>query len=312
MTSITAPGTGRGRRSGRPGPGPAGRQGRAAAAFLAPSAIGFATFTLLPIIGSVVLAFFTWPVLGQRGYAGLTNFRTLLTSDPVFFTALRNTLLFVVLYVPINFVLALGLALWISPRIRGRAAYRVLFFLPTVTPLVANALVWKLLLQPGGVVPAYLHSWFGISAPNFLGSPTWAMLAVVAMSVWSGTGYNMLVFSAALDGIPDHLYEAAALDGAGPVRRFWHVTVPMLSPAMFFASVLTIITSFQVFAQPYILTGGGPGVSTTTMVLYLYQRGFQFFQLGMASAVATCLFAMIVLVTALQFLGQRKWVHYDA
>jgi multiple sugar transport system permease protein len=291
----------------------AGRKRRSwsALGFLAPSGVGFAVFTLLPIVGSIVLAFFAWPILGDHRFTGLANFANLLTQDPVFFRALLNTTIFVVLYVPINFVVSLSIALWISPRIRGRGIYRVLFFLPAVTPIVANALVWRLLLQPSGLVDSILTSWFGLAPTNFLGGAWSAMVCVVLMSVWQGFGYNMLVFSAGLDSINPHLYEAADIDGASRLHQFWSITIPMLSPSMFFAAVMTLITSFQVFAQPYILTGGGPGVATQTMVLYMYQKGFQFYQLGMASAISTVLLLIIVLVTALQFLGQRRWVHYD-
>jgi multiple sugar transport system permease protein len=137
------------------------------------------------------------------------------------------------------------------------------------------------------------------------------MAAVVLMSVWQGFGYNMLVFSAGLDAIPQSLHEAASIDGAGPLRRFWSVTLPMLSPSMFFAMIMTLITSFQVFVQPYALTNGGPGVATETMVLHLYRQGFQQFDLGAASTIGWFLFMIIMLVTALQFLGQKRWVHYD-
>jgi multiple sugar transport system permease protein len=279
--------------------------------FLAPSGTGFLIFTLIPIVGSIALAFFAWPIMGEHTFIGLSNFKVLLTSDPVFFRALLNTTIFVVLYVPLNFILALGIALWISPRIRGRGIYRVLFFMPAVTPIVANALVWRLLLQPRGLVDSALTSWFGLAPTNFLGGEVSAMVCVVVMSVWQGFGYNMLVFSAGLDSINPNLYEAADIDGANRLRQFWRITIPMLSPSMFFAAVMTLITSFQVFSQPYILTGGGPGVATQTMVMYMYQKGFQFYQLGMASAVSTLLLLIIVLVTALQFLGQKRLVHYD-
>lgn len=257
-----------------------------------------------------MLAFFHWPVIGDRSFAAFSNFVTILTADPMFWRTVGNTLLFVILYVPLNFLLALGLALWISPRIRGRGIYRLLFFLPTVTPIVANALVWRLLVQPKGVF-AEIAGWFGVENFNPLGSEAGAMTVVIAMSLWQGFGYNMLVFSAGLDGIPEQLYEASALDGAGTWRRFWNITLPMLSPSIFFATVMTLITAFQVFAQPYVLTGGGPGIGTTTMVMYLYQRGFQLFDLGTASAVASILFVVIALITAVQFVGQKKWVHYE-
>lgn len=286
------------------------RENRSAYSFLAPSGIGFVLFTLGPIVASVVIAFFSWPVIGERSFTGFTNFVTVFTADPMFWRTVGNTLLFVVLYVPLNFVLALGLAIWISPRIRARGLYRLLFFLPAVTPIVANALVWRLLVQPNGAF-ADIARWFGVDGFNPLGTEAGAMTVIIAMSLWQGFGYNMLVFSAGLDSIPDQLYEAASLDGAGPFRRFWNITLPMLSPSIFFATVMTLITAFQVFAQPYVLTGGGPGISTTTMVMYLYQRGFQLYDLGVASAVATVLFAIIALITAVQFIGQRKWVHYE-
>jgi len=299
-------------RAATPGNTAAGRRaGLTALGFLAPSGLGFLIFTLLPIVGSIALAFFSWPILGDHTFVGGRNFVTLVTTDPVFFRALRNTVIFVVLYVPVNFVISLGLAVWISPRIRLRGLYRVLFFLPAVTPIVANALVWRLMLQPKGLVDDLLSSGLGLGPTNLLGGQVSAMVCVVAMSVWQGFGYNMLVFSAGLDAINPNLYEAADIDGVSRWRQFWTITVPMLSPSMFFAAVLTMITSFQVFSQPYILTGGGPGAATQTMVMYMYQKGFQFYSLGMASAISTVLLIIIVLVTGLQFLGQRRFVHYD-
>jgi multiple sugar transport system permease protein len=266
---------------------------------------------VLPIAGSLVMALFDWPVFGDRTFTGLSNFSRLFTDDPVFGRVLWNTVLFVLLYLPLNIVVSMALALWISPRIRGRAAYRVLFFLPAVTPMVANAIVWQLILTPRGVVDSLWTSVTGTSAPNFLGSTSWAMSCVVLMSLWQGFGYNMLVFSAALDAVPANLVEAATVDGAGPIRRFVSVVLPMLSPSVFFAATLTLITSFQVFIQPYILTGGGPGVSTETLVMYLYRTGFEQFSMGQAAAIAWFLFAIIMIVTGLQFIFQKRWVHYD-
>ena len=184
-------------------------EARAASGFLALSMAGFLAFTILPIIGSLVMAFFDWPVFGDRSFTGLSNFSTLLRSDPVFHRVLGNTVLFVVLYLPLNIVVSLALAVWISPKVRARGVYRVLFFLPAVTPMVANAIVWQLLLTPRGVVDGLWKSVTGSDAPNFLGSTTWAMGCVVVMSVWQGFGYNMLVFSAALDAVPSTLVEAA-------------------------------------------------------------------------------------------------------
>jgi multiple sugar transport system permease protein len=213
--------------------------------------------------------------------------------------------------VPLNIVVSLGLALWISSRIRWKGLYRLLFFIPTVTPMVANALVWRLLYQPNGLISQTWETVLGTPAPNFLGDPNWAMAAVVMMSVWQGFGYNMLVFSAGLDAIPQSIQEAATVDGVSPLRRLWHITLPMLSPSMFFAMIMTLITSFQVFVQPQIMTAGGPGIATETVVIHLYREGFVQYELGTASAIAWFLFLIIMLVTALQFVGQKRWVHYD-
>src|SRR5215212_7235076 len=185
------------------------------------------------------------------------------------------------------------------------------FFIPAVTPVVANAAIFSLILSPNGLIDSLMQTWFGVQAPNFLGSKTWAMPAVVMVSIWQGFGYNMLVFSAALDAVPTSLTEAAAIDGARTVARFFRIVLPLITPSIFFAVVLTLISSFQVFTQAYVLTGGGPGNATTTMVVYLYEQGFQFYKMGLASAVAWVLFIIILVITVFHFIGQKRWVHYD-
>jgi len=280
-------------------------------AFALPHGLGLAIFTLLPIVVSLVISFFRWPLLGTPSFLGLGNYEKLF-SDPIFGQVVGNTVLFVVLYVPLNLVVSLGLAAWLTPRIKGRHIFRVIFFIPSITPVVANVVVWRMLYQPGGFIDGTLQSATGISAPNFLGDEHWAMMAIVVMSVWQGFGYNMLVFSAALDAVPENLTEAAAIDGANAWTIFWRIKLKLISPSIFFGTMMTLITSFQVFAQPFILTKGGPGSATSTIVLYIYNQGFQFHQLGLASAAAWILFVIILGVTAVQFLGQKKWVHYDA
>ena len=297
---VEPPRAGRGRRS----------DGRVAAGFLAPSLLGLLAFTAFPIVASLLLGFYNWPVIGDSKFIGLKNYQTLLTSREFLASAL-NTLLFVVLYVPLNIVISLGLAVWISPKIKGRGFYRTLFFIPAVTPGVANAAIFALILTPNGLIDSLMQTWFGVQAPNFLGSKFWAMPAVVLLSIWQGFGYNMLVFSAALDAVPGSLVEAASIDGAGPRARFFRIVLPLMTPAIFFAVVLTLISAFQVFAQAYVLTGGGPGNATTTLVLYLYEQGFQYYKLGLASAIAWVLFVIILLITVVQFIGQKRWVNYD-
>jgi len=298
-------------RDDRPGRRPAlRRDGRYASVFLAPSLGGLALFTLFPTAMALGISLFDWPVFGTRSFLGLDNYSHLL-HDPVFRRVVLNTVLFVVLYVPLNVVVSLGLAVWLGPQIKGRQIFRVLFFIPVMTPMVANVMVWRLLFQPGGLIDGGLQSWFGIDAPNFLGSSTWAMPAIVTMSIWQGFGYNFLVFSAALDQVPQSQLESAQIDGAGPLQRFRYITWPMITPSMFFATTMTLITSFQVFAQPFILTQGGPGVSTQTIVMYVYNQGWQFLTMGLASAAGWVLFVIIMGITAIQFVGQRKWVNYD-
>lgn len=286
--------------------------GTAVLGFLAPNLLGFLIFTILPIGGSLVLAFFNWPLLGQPVFNGIANFIRLFTQDTVFWPVLGNTLYFVVGYVLANLVVALGLALWLTSRIRLKGLFRVVFFLPVVSPMVANAAVWRLLFtQHTGLIAQVFHALTGQEAPNWLGDPHWAMPAVILMSLWAGFGYNLLIFIAGIEGIPSSLLEAAAIDGAGWWRRTFSIVLPMLSPSLFFAVVMTVISSLQVFAQPYILTGGGPGNSTTTLVYYLYQQGFQNYAMGYASSVAWALFILIMGLTALQFSAQKRWVHYQ-
>jgi multiple sugar transport system permease protein len=285
-------------------------EGRVAGGFLAPSMLGLLAFTAFPIVASLLLGFFDWPVIGDHTFIGLKNYENLLTSSE-FKTALINTFVFVILYVPLNIVISLSLAVWISPRVRPRGLYRTIFFIPVVTPVVANAAIFSLILAPNGLIDSLMQTWFGVQAPNFLGSKTWAMPCVVLLSLWQGFGYNMLVFSAALDNVPTSLTEAATIDGAGASARFFRIVLPLITPSIFFAVVLTLISSFQVFTQAYVLTGGGPGNATTTMVVYLYEQGFQFYKLGLASAIAWVLFLIILIITVFQFIGQKRWVHYD-
>lgn len=285
-------------------------EARQALGFATPALVGLALFTIVPVALSIVMSFFDWPTFGERTFNGGANFVKLF-KDPNFLPALRNTLVFTVLYVPANIILALALAIGLGPRIRGRGALRVLFFIPVVTPMVANVLVWKMLLQPQGLFNGIAVSWFGVTLPNFLADKSWAMIMVVVMSVWQGLGYNMLIFSAALEQLPDSAVEAALIDGATGWRMTWGIVLPMISPAIFFATIMTMITSLQVFVQPQLLTGGGPGNATLPLVMWIYNQGFKFQDLGLAAAGAWILFALIICITAIQFKAQDRWVHYE-
>ena len=278
--------------------------------FLTPNMLGFLVFILFPLVASFVISFFDWSLLTPPTFIGPGNYIRLLAQDPVFHRILFNTLYFVFGYVPLNIVVSLGLAVWLSGRIRGKSVFRVIFFFPVMTPAIAVSLVWLLMYGQSGVINWFL-SLVHIQGPNWVGSAFWAMPAVILMSLWYGFGYNLLVFSAGLQAIPSYFYESAAIDGATGWRQFWNITIPLLSPSIFFALVMTLITSFQVFDQVFILTSGGPGVSTTTLVLYMYQNGFAYFHMGYAATISTILFLLIMAVTISQFFFQRRWVHYE-
>jgi multiple sugar transport system permease protein len=217
-----------------------------------------------------------------------------------------------VLYTAVNLVVALGLSYWLM-NLGGRwaAFFRVLFFIPVVTPMIGNALIFRLMLNDDGVINQMLAA-IGIQGPQWLNTPSWAMLSLVMMSLWQGMGYNIIVLGAGIAGINPSVLEASRIDGAGPVTRFFRVVFPMLSPTIFFCTIMTVIGAFKVFTQPYALTEGGPGNATNTLVLHLYRNGFSFDRLGYASALAWVLFVLVMLITAIQFSQQKRWVTYDS
>ncbi len=286
-------------------------ESRHALGFMTPALAGLTVFTVAPVVLSIVMSLYDWPAWGDREFVGLGNYTELFTTHPDFWPALRNSAVFTLLFVPMNLVVSLGLALLLGPRLRGRAVFRVLFFIPVVTPMVANVLVWRMLLQPKGLFNGASTSLFGYELPSFLNHPQWAMAMVVVMSVWQGMGYNMLVFCAALEQLPESVIEAARIDGARGARMLFQVTVPLLSPAIFFTTVMTMISSMQVFAQPQLLTGGGPGNSTMPLVMFIYDQAFTYQKMGLAAAAAWILFAVIIALTVLQFSAQKRWVHYE-
>ncbi|WP_245244001.1 carbohydrate ABC transporter permease [Tessaracoccus sp. MC1865] len=279
---------------------------------LTPGMAGFFIFIVVPLIASLVISLYNWPLYGEREFVGVENYVQLLSgADPVFFTVLRNTAVFAIGYTIANLIVCTGIAVWLHSLPEWGGFFRILFFIPVVTPMVANALVWRLMLQDNGLVNTLLGN-VGITGPSWLGDGNWALVSLIMMSLWQGIGYNIVVLAAGLNNINPSVMEAARIDGTTAWSRFWRVTFPMLSPSLFFASVMTVIGGFKVFTQPYMLTKGGPGDTTNTIVLYLYRAGFSYDRLGFASAMAWVLFVIIMLFTALQFLGQKKWVSYDA
>ena len=285
-------------------------EGRTAFLFLLPSLLGVTLFLVVPIMASLVLSFTNWKLLGAPAFIGFSNYVRLFTADPQFWPVLRNTLFFTVEYLVLNIVISLGLAVWISGLKIGQRWFRVIFFLPTFTPGIAVAIVWMLIFAPDGLFDSVMAS-LAIHMPSMLTDQRLAMQAVVIVSLWANVGYNTVLFNAALDMVPPNYLEAARIDGATAWDRFWKIRLPLISPTLFFGTVMTAITSLQVFDQIYVMTRGGPGNATATLGFAIYQKGFQNFQMGYASTIAWVMFAIIMGLTGLQFWLQRKWVHYD-
>ena len=277
--------------------------------FIMPWLITFLWFTLGPFIASIFLSFTNYRFIGTPTWVGFQNYANLLGDDPKFIRSIINTLYYTAVHVPGIMLLAFFVALLLNQKVKGQAIYRTAFYLPSVTAGVATAYLWILLLQPNGLINQFLGI-VGIDGPTWLTSSTWAMPALILMSFW-GLGTTMIIYLAALQGIPQHLYEAASVDGAGVVRKMWHVTVPMMTPAIFLTAVLQIIGSWQVFTQALIVTNGGPRDSTLFILLHLYRTGFEYFQMGYASAIAWVLFMIILVFTVIQFGVARRWVYYE-
>ena len=276
--------------------------------FLLPNFLGFLAFSLFPILASFALTLTDWNLIGERKFVGLDNFRRLL-SDELFWKTARNTFYYTVAAVPAGVFIAFWLALLLNRQMRGVVFFRTIFFLPHVTLTVAIALVWAWIYHPELGLLNFGLSLVGIDGPRWLQSTAWAMPAVVIMSNWKGIGYAMLVFLAGLQAIPQDLVEAATVDGASWFQRLRHIVVPLLAPTTFFILVTSFIGAMQAFDQFYVMTQGGPAYSTTTLVMYVFQNGFQWFRMGYAATVAVALFACIFAVTALQWRFGQAWVY---
>ena len=280
-----------------------------AALFLLPNLLGFLVFIFWPLIASFGLSFTSWDLLTPIKWVGLENYKTLI-SDQVFWKVLWNTIYFTVGNVPVGIILSLFLAIALNQKIKGITIFRAVYFLPVISSTVAVAIVWQWLYNPQFGLLNYLLSLVGIDGPNWLSSTTWAMPAVIITSIWRGLGFNMLLFLAGLQGIPETYYEAAKIDGANWWVLFKNITIPLLSPTTFFVVVISIINSFQVFDQIYIMTAGGPARSTSVLVHYLYQNAFQYFKMGYASAIGYVLFFLVFTVILIQLKRSKNWLVY--
>jgi ABC-type sugar transport system permease subunit len=297
-------------------------EARAGYAFISPWLIGGLVFLLIPMLFSLVLSFSSWNMLEPAQFVGLGNFQTM-AQDGQFWKSLNVTLLYTLFSVPLGILGALALALLLNTKIRGLGVFRTLYYLPAVASTVAASLIWMRLFNPengllNGILAALhlnplMHA-LGLTDPtkgyvDWLGSEKTALASLVIMSVW-GIGGSMVIFLAGLQGIPQSYYDAAAVDGATVWHKFRHVTLPLLTPTIFFTLIIGVIGSFQVFTQGFVMTQGGPNNATLFYVLYLYENAFQFLKMGYASALAWVLFLIILAFTALQ-MKMSNWVHYE-
>ncbi len=272
--------------------------------FIAPALVLFFIFVFIPAISSFFLSFTRYNALNAPKWVGLDNYYQIFFKDPRFWKALGNTAIYVLGVVPIGISISLLLAVAVNQKIKFKNFYKAIFFMPVVTSVVAVSVIWKWLFagEKYGLINYWLLK-FGISPVDWLMSPTWTLPAIMIMSVWAGLGYNMIILLAGLQTIPQNLYEAAEIDGAGAWHKFWHITLPLLRPTLLFAVIISVINSFQLFEQVYIMTSGtGEGVGgvldcALSLVAYLYERGFQRFEMGYASAIAYILFAIIFVTT---------------
>lgn len=278
--------------------------------FLLPNIIGFMLFTFIPVIAALFYSFTSWNGFTSPSFIGLGNFIELF-QDTTFSISFWNTIYYTGVSVPVTLALSLLVAVLLNNKIKGIKFFRTAFFLPYISASVAIAVVWQLLYHPAmGPINNFLQGLGITEPPRWLSSSSWAMTAVIIVSTWRFVGYYMVIFLAGLQGIPDYLYEAAEIDGATNWQQFWKITLPMLSPTIFFVLIIAIIKSFKVFDLIYILTEGGPGRATNVLAYTVYQEAFVKYKFGYASAMSYVLFIMIMIVTLIQFRGQRKWVSY--
>ena len=280
--------------------------------FVAPALIVLATFFFIPVLAALGMSLTDFDLyslndVSNLRFVGFQNYWQLL-HEPLFWKTLGNTFYFVVLGVPLSIAASLGAALLVNSKVaRFRNVFRTIYFAPVVTTLVAVAVVWRYIFHTRYGFLNYALDWVGIGPIDWMGDPTWAMPAIVIMAVWKNFGYNMIILLAALQSIPEDLYEAARIDGASYWQQFRHVTLPSLQPVLMLVSILTMAGYFQLFAEPYVMTEGGPLESTKSVLFYMYDEGFKWWSLGRASAVAFLLFVIIFLVTLLQLrLGRRE------
>lgn len=276
--------------------------------FILPQLISLVCLGMIPIVIAFVLSFFDWNGFSSPVFTGFQNFKAVFT-DPDTAIAIKNTLLYSVIYVPCSIVLSMGLAMLLN-KAWGKMFYRAVFFLPQIVTSVGIAVVWSWIYQPQFGILNMILKFFGIQGKEWLRDPSTAMGAVIVMSIWWGLGYNIVLFLAGLQNVPRTYVDAAKIDGANERQVFFNITVPLISPTTLLVTITTMINAFQVFDQMFLLTSGGPAKKTYTMAIHIYQTAFKSYELGKASTAALILFFVVVAVSVIQFKLSDKWVHY--
>jgi multiple sugar transport system permease protein len=277
--------------------------------FIMPWLVGLVAFVIGPIVVSFYLSFTDYEIVRAPTFTGLRNFEQLI-NDRLFWQALRVSSIYVAVSVPLGLALSFAVALLMNQKVSWIGLWRTIYYLPTLVPVIASTMLWLWIFNPEFGLLNMLLAQIGIEGPLWLGHSRWALPSLILMSLWT-VGAPMLIYLAGLQGIPTDLYEAAEIDGAGAWAKFIRVTIPMMTPVIFFNLVINMIAAFQVFVQPFIMTQGGPRYATLFYVLYLYQNAFQYFRMGYASALAWVLFAVILVMTALIFRSSTMWVYYE-
>jgi multiple sugar transport system permease protein len=287
----------------------AGREALEGYLFILPWLLGFLIFRFGPMLYSLFLSLTDYAARGAPKFVGLENYSYMFTKDPRFIDSLQSTLAFVVGYLPLNIILGLAIALLMNQKVRGIMTFRAIYYLPAVTSGVAVAILWQFVFhKQWGILNAILAI-FGVKPIGWLVDPSWVMVAFIIMSIW-GVGGSMIIYLAGLQSIPTELYESAAIDGANRARQFRHITLPMLTPTIFFVLITGLIGAFQIFESAYVMTGGGPNYATYFFGLNIYFTAFKSLRFAYASALAWMLFAIIVALTILVFSTSRRWVFY--
>lgn len=287
--------------------------------FISPWLIGFFLFTLAPILATFYLSFTEYNIFDKPKWVGLDNYRYAFTSDDTFWLTVKNTLIYVVMFVPLSIVLGFLLALLLNTKVRGMTFFRTVFYVPSIVPSVASIILFVFMMDPDTGLLTVAADFIGFGKPNWLGDPQITKLSIAIMGLW-GVGHGMIIYLAGLQGIPKELYEASEIDGAGKITQTTRITVPLMTPTLFFNLIMGLIGSFQIFNNAYIASAnqgtgaanfGGPLHSYYFYVLKIYAEGFQYFKMGYAAALAWMLFVLIMIVTFFVFRSGKSWVHYN-